>query len=334
MALFNFSDDSLKKIETTTFDSEGILERKHLQAGIKKNIDTIAPNTLVIAEEFSEWTDSKRRIDLLAIDTDASLVVIELKRPETGERMELQAFRYAAMVSTLTFSRAVEIYKKYLESLGSEDVAQENLLKFLNWEEPKEDDFALDTRIVLVSADFSKELTTSVMWLNERSLDIRCTRLTPYKCQGQILIDIQHIIPLPEAESYQVKIKQQSEQRREARNSSRDYTKYEFNGSTYNKRRVALAIVKHWFQENNPSNLDELLIAFPVELCGDIFSLESDAIEIYERHGLPRHFLEKGEVFEFSDETRYAVSNQWAKENIAGLIKHARQLGFVIVEKR
>ena len=41
---------------------------------------------LVIADEFSDWEDSRRRIDLLAIDRNANLVVIELKRDEVGAR--------------------------------------------------------------------------------------------------------------------------------------------------------------------------------------------------------------------------------------------------------
>ena len=44
----------------------------------------IAPETLVISEEFGEWEDSRRRIDLLGLDKDARLVVIELKRTEDG----------------------------------------------------------------------------------------------------------------------------------------------------------------------------------------------------------------------------------------------------------
>lgn len=44
----------------------------------------------------------------------ANLVVIELKRTEEGGRMELQAIRYAAMVSTMTFDQAANIFEQYL----------------------------------------------------------------------------------------------------------------------------------------------------------------------------------------------------------------------------
>lgn len=334
MAIYSFESNSLQKIETTTFNSEGILERQHLQNAIKQQIDVIAPNCLVISEEFSEWSDSQRRIDLLAIDKDGNLVVIELKRTETGEHMELQALRYAAMVSTLTFKRATEIYQKYLKSIGSEDDAESNLIEFLGWgDESKEDDFGLDVRIILVSANFSKELTTSVMWLNERNIDISCIRLIPYKNQEQILIDVQQIIPLPEAETYQVKIKKQSEERREARKSNRDYTQYKFMGNSYRKRRLVLAVIKQWVLENQPKSLSELIEAFPQDLrSGGVFVTEQEAEDILERSNQDRHFLGEGEVIEFADSSRFAISNQWGVGNIEAFIKQSKSLGYDIEE--
>ena len=334
MTIYSFNNNSLQKVETTTFSSEGILERQHLQAAIKQKIEVIAPNCIVISEEFSEWSGSQRRIDLLAIDKEGSLVVIELKRTDTGEHMELQALRYAAMVSTLTFSRATEIYQKYLISIGSEDNAEDNLVEFLGWEEPQEDDFGLDVRIILVSANFSKELTTSVMWLNEKKLDIRCVRLIPYKYQEQILVDVQQIIPLPEAASYQVKIKQQAEERRGARESSKDYTRYLFQGDSFNKRKLVLAVIQNWVSENKPGNLSELLQAFPQDIrSGGLFVTEQEAKEIYKRHGIYRHFLGDGEVLQFSDSTQYAISNQWGKGDIEKFVTHSKNLGYEIEEE-
>ncbi len=217
MALYEVTSDNLDEIKQTTFDQAGVRERTDLQRLLRKQIDVILPDTLVIAEEFGEWEESKRRIDLLALDKDANLVVIELKRTEDGGHMELQAIRYAAMVSTMTFERAVEIYERYLAGDSDDANARTAILGFLRWEEPKEDSFAQNVRIVLASANFSKELTTAVLWLNERDLDIRCIRLTPYQDNGRVLIDVQQIIPLPEATEYQIQIREKEQKERKER---------------------------------------------------------------------------------------------------------------------
>ncbi len=139
MALYEVTSNNLNKIEQTTFDQAGLSERTDLQRLLKKQIDVILPDTLVIAEEFSEWEESKRRIDLLALDRDANIVVIELKRTEDGGHMDLQAIRYAAMVSRMRFERAVGIYESYLERENYDIDARTAILEFLKWDEPNED---------------------------------------------------------------------------------------------------------------------------------------------------------------------------------------------------
>ena len=100
--------------------------------------------------------------------------------------------------------QAVEVYSKIA---GGSDVAREGLLEFLEWVEPDEEKFAQQTRIVLVSADFSKELTTAVTWLQDFQLDIQCIRMKPYRSgDGSIFLDIQKIIPLPELKEFQTQI--------------------------------------------------------------------------------------------------------------------------------
>jgi hypothetical protein len=211
VAIFEITKDSIRRIEETDFSSAGIRERADLQRLLRTQIDVVSPDTLVLAEEFGEWEDSKRRIDLLGIDKDANLVVFELKRSEDGGHMDLQAIRYAAMVSTMTFEKVVEVYADYLARLGKAADARQSLLDFLDWEEADEVRFAQDVRIILVSAEFSKELTTAVMWLNEKDLDIRCVRIKPYRDDGRLLIDVQQVIPLPEAADYQVKIREKEQ---------------------------------------------------------------------------------------------------------------------------
>lgn len=228
MPIYEFAPDRIQPLTKTTFTAMQLHERRDLQRLLRENIDVIAPGTLVIAEEYGEWDDSRRRIDLLGIDRDANLVVIELKRTEDGGHMELQAIRYAAMVSTMTFDQAVSAFDRYLRQISREDAdARGELLAFLGWDEPDHDQFAQEVKIVLASAEFSLELTTAVLWLNQRDLDIRCVRLQPYNLSGRVLVDVQQIIPPPEAAEYQVRVREKVRKEREARTSGADHTKYD-----------------------------------------------------------------------------------------------------------
>lgn len=222
MAIFEFGIDEIKEINSISFSARGIKERADLQRLLKDKIEIISPEIMVIAEEFCDWDDSKRRIDLLALDKDANLVVIELKRTEDGGHMELQAIRYAAMVSTMTFENAVEAYSAYLINNNVEEDPRESILSFLEWEEPDEDKFAKDVRIILVSEDFSKEITTTVMWLNERMLDIKCVRMKPYELEGKLLVDVHQIIPLPEAEEYIIRVSKKEKLKKVSRWNQKD----------------------------------------------------------------------------------------------------------------
>ncbi len=217
MAIYEITKESLLALPTTTFSAQDIRERYDLQRLLRTHIGAIAPETYVLAEEYGEWEDAKRRIDLLCLDKSANLVVVELKRSEDGGHMDLQAVRYAAMISTMTFAQAVQAHDNYLRRLGRNDKdAQRLILDFLGWEQPDGGEFATDTRIVLVSGEFSKEITTAVLWLNERDLDIRCVRLRPYSLDNRTLLDIQQVVPLPEATEYQVQLRKKEAEKRQS----------------------------------------------------------------------------------------------------------------------
>ncbi len=219
MALYEIQTDKLSPVPTTTFVAEAILERKHLQRLLRADTAPLGEDLLVLAEEFGNWEDSNRRIDLLCLDRDATLVVVEIKRTEDGGHMELQAIRYAAMVSSMTLDQAVAAHAKYLggDPAESEVKARNAVAEFLNVESIEETELVDEVRIVLVSADFSSEITTSVMWLNKRGLDIRCIRLRPYKMGDKVLVDATQIIPLPEAADYEVKLREQTKETRKLR---------------------------------------------------------------------------------------------------------------------
>lgn len=250
MPLYEIESDRLNPLREASMGTEGIRERQDLQRLLRDQIGVLEPGLLVIAEEFGEWDASRRRIDLLAVDEAANLVVVELKRDDTGGHMDLQALRYAAMVSTMTFDRAVSIFEAYLTQRECDVDAEDALLDHLGWEEAEEEAFGQDVRILLAAADFGKELTTAVLWLNQRGLDIKCVRLRPYADDGRVLLNVEQVIPLPEAEEFQVRVREKAASERQSRTTAHDYTRFdlEVGGRRFEnqaKRTALFEVVRH-----------------------------------------------------------------------------------------
>jgi hypothetical protein len=228
MPLYKISREStvLEAIPPKTFEQVELQERKHLQAMLRDNPAVLGEDLLLIAEEFSNWQDSQRRVDLLAIDSDRNLVVIELKRVETGSHMELQALRYAAMLAPMDFETVVQSYKNFLAKTNAASdplEAEERLRKFLDIPSPEEVPISRTPRILLISPSFSRELTTAVLWLNEMGLDLRCMEARPYSIGSDLFLTLEQIIPLPSAADYVVtlgKKARRSEQQVSTRRSS------------------------------------------------------------------------------------------------------------------
>lgn len=218
MPLYEMTSNTFRPINEASFEKLKVRERDDLQRLLRSQIDVLGDDLYVLAEEFGDWEESRRRIDLLAMDRQGNLVVIELKRTNDGGHMDLQAIRYASMVSVMTFERAELIHSEFLAKLGEPaDEATSRMLDFLGWDEVDEESFAPDVRILLVSEDFGKELTTAVLWLRDRNLDIRCIRLRPYQDENSLLVDVQQIIPLPEANDYQIQIREKEQKVRKTR---------------------------------------------------------------------------------------------------------------------
>lgn len=220
--------DELVAVPSSTFATEKVLERADLQRLLRARIDAIADDVLIVAEEFGAFTDAKRRIDLLGVDRQGRLVVFELKRTVDGGHLELQALRYAAMISTMTFDDLVGHYETYLATAepGAADDAQARLANWLY--DGDSTVISRRVRIVLVSAGFDREITTTVLWLTDLyGLDIRCIRLTPYRVGDRLLLDVQQVIPLPEASELTIQLQRKATQERAVRGTDgRDWTPY------------------------------------------------------------------------------------------------------------
>lgn len=217
MVLYKVTNEKLETVQSTSFAQEKILERKDLQRLLKADISVVGEDLMVIAEEFGDWEESSRRIDLLCIDKQARLVVIEVKRTDDGGHMELQAIRYAAMVSSMTLDQAI------IASAKTNPNAQKEIQDFLGIDTIEEAEITGDVRIILVAGNFSPEITASVIWLNKQGLDITCIRLKPYKMGEQLLIDATQIIPLPEAADYEIKVRAQAQEKKKVKGVRQEF---------------------------------------------------------------------------------------------------------------
>lgn len=332
MPIYEIMADRMKALETTTFSEARIQERSDLQRLLREDVRVIDPNIMVISEEFSSWADSSRRIDLLCLDTNANLVVMELKRGE-GAHMELQALRYAAMISAMTYEKVLSAHTHYLikRSPGmnpqeAETQANEAILGFLGWSEFLPEEFAQDVRIVLVSEEFHTELTTAVLWLRERNVDIRCVRMKPYRTDdARLMVDVQSIIPLPEANEYQVQWKEKAQQVRQATAEGKGGTRYNITAGDQDflglpKNRAILRIVKLLCESGIPMEQVSQVIGprmvFPV--LGEVDSAEflararQQQEDAGKRFDSVRWFLADDELVHAVGKT-YAVSTQWGK---------------------
>lgn len=230
MAIYKIEGNNKKlvKVDTTSLGEEDVWERE-LQRMLRDQPEVLEDGLLIISEEFRNWQDSNRRIDLLGLDAEGRLVVIELKRGYTGEHMDLQALRYSAMVANMTYEQAVDTYQAYLQKRANEeggsvdeDAAQDAMRDHLG--NPEEEADAIHTeipRIILASENFGKELTTCVLWLNDSWLrdaghEIKCVRLQPHRNGDDVLIETSVAIPLPEASEYQTRLGQREQEIRSA----------------------------------------------------------------------------------------------------------------------
>ncbi len=333
MAIYRFDkdQDQIRPLHKATFKELGIYERSDIQRLVRNQIEILSEDLLVIAEEFAGWDDSNRRIDLLCIDKKANLVVVELKRTEDGGHMELQAIRYSAMISAMTFDQAVDAHHSFLQRIDSTENAEQRILNFLGWKEPDESLFAQDVRIVLASADFSKELTSTVLWLNDKGVDIRCVKMEPYRDEEKIYLDMQQVIPLPEAAEYQNRLKEKKQEEQRNKDKKDQFTLTVEGGKILpglGKGRLMLEIVKALIAKKiSPEDIQQrlkgtkssLFTDFEGKLSGSDFETElKKADRPGTRSKVTRCFCEEEELFRIENEDQtyrtYALTKDWAKE--------------------
>ena len=103
------------------------------------------------------------------------------------------------MVANMTLDQAVDAHQGYMDIRGIEGEAESRIRDHLG---AYDEDISISTRnprIILASANFSTELTTSVLWLSDVGLDITCVKLQPYRVNGSVFVERSQVLPMTEA---------------------------------------------------------------------------------------------------------------------------------------
>ncbi len=222
----NKDSNNLSQIKQITFSEAGFKERQHLQEWISKNPGCLGEEILIIQKEFAGFGETKERLDLLGLDKDGNLVIIENKLDDTGRDVVWQSLKYVSYCSSLSVQDIEQIFQDYLISIKNKRNAKDVLTDFFG-----EDSYVdyvnggYSQRIILVAGEYRKEVTSTVMWLLNNSINISCFKVTPFSLDKQIIIDFKQIIPLKEAEDYMIKIA--AKQKEEVTNKRLKDTRFE-----------------------------------------------------------------------------------------------------------
>lgn len=218
MFTVNHQTNRISPVKTKKFSELGFTERKHLQEWLAHEPSALGEELLIIQKEFDGFDDTRERLDLLALDKDGNLVIIENKLDDSGRDVVWQAVKYASYCASLSKAQIVEIYQQYLDqyepvaadidSPATPTNAASRICDFLN--APDLDEVKLNLgnsqRLILVAANFRKEVTSTALWLLGQGINIQCFKVTPYALGEQLLINIDQIIPTPEVKELMIGI--------------------------------------------------------------------------------------------------------------------------------
>ncbi len=192
----------------------------------------------------------------------------------------------------------------------------------MGWDEPREDEFAAEIAIVLASAEFSKELTTAVIWLADHDIDIRCIKLRPYRLGQKILMDVAQIFPLPETSDYLVRVRQKEREERRSRIQNRDLRRFRLTvGSQVHenlpKRRLAFLVIREALNRGaEPHEVypgGNWLIVSGDQDEENLLKMERDKESSIQESR--RFFTKDDELFSTGGKT-YAVTKMWGNQTL------------------
>jgi hypothetical protein len=126
--------------------------------------------------------------------------------------MTWQALKYASYCSGLSKENVRRIYQDFLDKIAPGADAKERITEFLDADDYDEVviNRGITQRIILIAANFRKEVTSTVLWLLNFKLRVQCFRVTPYSMGDQHFLNVEQIIPAKDVEDFMIGIADKS----------------------------------------------------------------------------------------------------------------------------
>jgi hypothetical protein len=105
---------------------------------------------------------------------------------------------------------------------------------------------------------------------------------------------------------------------------TKDFSKYMFDGRTYGKSRLVLAVVKKYVEDHHPATFDELEKAFPSSIQGSLGVVRriEDVSEKYKGNGgVKRYFVD--DIISLASGEQVIVCTQFGAHNTERFVEHA-----------
>lgn len=209
MYQIDITNNRIKGLRKIKFSERGIKERQHLQEWLANEPKVFGgEDLLIIQKEFSGFSETNERLDLLALDKNGNIVVIENKLDDTGKNVIWQGLKYASYCATLTKENIKDIFQDYLEKQGNTEKAEEILSEYygLEYDEILHLNLGKTQRLIFVANEFRKEVTSTVFWLLNYKVKIQCFKVTPFALDNQMFLTMEQIIPQKDSEDYIIKM--------------------------------------------------------------------------------------------------------------------------------
>ena len=339
-------NNRLVEMAEQKYESEDLLQRllaqyPNLLAG--DQIDQKEPRRWILVKReapvpFEQDGGGRWSLDHLLLDQDGIPTFVEVKRstdPRIRREVVGQMLDYAANAVVYWSAETMQTQlaatcaengqetDQLLAELLGEASDSDRLEGF--WQQVKTNLKAGRIRLIFVSDEIPTELQRIVEFLNQQMdpAEVLAVEIKQFVGKG-----LKTLVPRVIGQSV---VAQQA--KRASAPSTGNYSKYNFEGKDYPKRRLVLAVVSAYLRDNPETKFEQLEDAFPKNLQGSFGVVRQVGAGLTDKDRKKRFFSTPDDVLTLhKEQTKVVICGEWGLFNIPKFIERAQELGYVISE--